>query len=107
MQTFYIKLVKRWRGIKVSSLTEVEKKRIDDLLLKLKEKRLEKQEGHELQRLLERRKEEAFNTGNFLLGVGAILFGAVLISYLTEVNIGEDIKLGENLSAEKIPKKKS
>jgi hypothetical protein len=86
----------------------MEKKRIDDLLLKLKEKSLQKQEGHELQRLLERRKEEAFNTGNFVLAMGAILFGAVLISYLTEIDIVEDtIQLSDKVSAEKIPKKKS
>jgi hypothetical protein len=68
----------------MSSLTEQEKKRIDEGLRRLREKNLDVQEAEELQVFIEEKKEEASNVGNIALAMGLILFGAALVMYLTE-----------------------
>lgn len=68
----------------MSSLTEREKKRIDEGLQRLREKKLEVHEAEELQAFIEKKKEDASNVGNIALAMGLILFGAALIIYLTE-----------------------
>jgi hypothetical protein len=69
----------------MASLTPREKDRImNDLIKKLKEESLEEQEAIKLRGLLEERKTEAFNLGDFALAVGIIFLLAGLIGYLSE-----------------------
>jgi hypothetical protein len=57
---------------------------MNDLIKKLKEESLEEQEAIKLRGLLEERKTEAFNLGDFALAVGIIFLLAGLIGYLSE-----------------------
>ena len=69
----------------MASLTPREKDRImNDLIKKPKEESLEEQEAIKLRGLLEERKTEAFNLGDFALAVGIIFLLAGLIGYLSE-----------------------
>jgi hypothetical protein len=68
----------------MSSLTEREKKRIEEGLRKIREERLELAEAEELQTFVESKKEEALNGGNIAFAMGLILLGAGLLIYLTE-----------------------
>jgi hypothetical protein len=68
----------------MSSLTESERKRIDEAYRKLKEKQLEIHDAEEIQTLVEKRKEQALNVGDIALAMGLILFGAALVMYLSE-----------------------
>jgi hypothetical protein len=69
----------------MASLTPREKDRImNDLIKKLKEESLEEQEAIKLRGLLEERKTEAFNLGDFALAVGIIFLLVGLIGYLSE-----------------------
>jgi hypothetical protein len=92
----------------MASLTPNEKNKIEYLLSKLKQKTLQREEALELQSILEREKDEAFRIGDFILAMGAVFLLAALIGYLAEkVNIVENTKVSDNVSAKKIPKKKS
>jgi hypothetical protein len=65
----------------MSSLTEREKKRIEEGLQKLREERLELADAEELQTFVESKKQEALNGDNIALAMGLILLGAGLIIY--------------------------
>jgi hypothetical protein len=69
----------------LSALTEAEKERINQLLEKFTNKTLKKEdEVKELQVLLEKRKKEAFDLGDFLLATGTVFLLAGLIGYIFE-----------------------
>lgn len=66
-------------------MTSAEKERINQLLKKSKNKTLKKDdEAKELQILLEKRKKEAMDLGDFLLATGTVFLLAGLIGYLYE-----------------------
>jgi hypothetical protein len=70
---------------KLASLTPKEKDRImNELLAKLKEERLQKNEGEQLRKILEEKKDEAFNIGDVALAMGIVFLLAGLIGYLAE-----------------------
>lgn len=69
----------------MSSLTEQEKRRIEEGLRRLKEKKLPLADAEELQTFVERKKEEALNIGDIAIAMGLILFGAALIIYLSDL----------------------
>jgi hypothetical protein len=68
----------------MSSLTEREKRKIEDGLRRLKEGNLDLVEAEELQSFVENKKHDAFNIGDMALAMGLILLGAALVMYLTE-----------------------
>lgn len=69
----------------MASLTPREQDKIMNALIeKLKEERLEEHETIKLRGLLEERKTEAFNLGDFALAMGIIFLLAGLIGYLAE-----------------------
>lgn len=68
----------------MSSLTEREKKRIEEGLRRLREGKLELVDAEELQTFVENKKQEALDVGDMALAMGLILLGAALIMYLTE-----------------------
>ena len=68
----------------MSSLTPSEMKKIEEMYLKLKKKELPKQEAEEFRLLLERKKEDALNLGDFALTTGAVFLLAGLIGYLAD-----------------------
>lgn len=69
----------------MASLTPREQDRIMNALIeKLKEEKLEEHEAIKLRGLLEERKTEAFNLGDFALVMGIIFLLAGLIGYLSE-----------------------
>jgi hypothetical protein len=68
----------------MSSLTEQEKRRIEEGLRRLREENLELAEAKDLQTFVESKKQEALDAGNIVLALGLILLGAGLIIYLTE-----------------------
>jgi len=92
----------------MSSLTQREKDKIEYLLAKLKEKTLPKDEGLELQTLLQREKEEASKTGNFLIATGAALLLAGLAGYLAQkVDLFEHTPVGNHVSVKKKSNKRN
>jgi hypothetical protein len=68
----------------MSSLTEQEKRRIEEGLRRLREETMELADAEELQIFVESKKQEALNIGDMALAMGLILLGAALILYLTE-----------------------
>ena len=68
----------------MSSLTPSEMKKIEEMYLKLKSKKLPKQEAEEFKTLLEKKKEDALNLGDFALATGAVFLLAGLIGYLAD-----------------------
>ena len=71
--------------IKLGNLTPTENQRFDELLEKFRKKTLNRDdEAKELQMLLEKRKKEAFDLGDFLLATGTVFLLAGLIGYILE-----------------------
>lgn len=68
----------------MSSLTEQEKRRIEEGLRRLREESMEVADAEELQTFIENKKQEAVDAGDVALAMGLILLGAGLIIYLTE-----------------------
>ncbi len=68
----------------MSSLTPSEMKKIEEMYLKLKSKTLQKQEAEEFKTILEKKKQDALNVGDFVLAMGAVFLLAGLIGYLSE-----------------------
>jgi hypothetical protein len=80
----YAALKTRWRFLTtMSALTEREKRKIEELLIKLKQKEeFQEQEAEYLKQYLENEKERAIKVGDFALAmaVGFLLIG--LFDYL-------------------------
>lgn len=68
----------------MSSLTPSEMRKIEEMYNKLKNKTLQKQEAHEFKLLLEKKKQDALNIGDFALAMGAVFLLAGLIGYLAD-----------------------
>jgi hypothetical protein len=68
----------------MSSLTPSEMKKIEEMYLKLKNKTLQKQEAEEFRALLEKKRQDAIDIGDFVLAMGAVFLLAGLIGYLTD-----------------------
>jgi hypothetical protein len=66
----------------MSSLTPREIKRIEELIARLKAKQVPLEEAKRYQLTLEQEKQEAFDNGDILVGVGLLLLGAALVMYL-------------------------
>ncbi len=63
------------------SLTTSEMKKIEELYHKLKNKTLQKQEAEEFKTLLEKKKQETEDTGDFILAMCAVFILAGLVGY--------------------------
>lgn len=68
----------------MSSLTPSEMRKIEEMYLKLKNKTLQKQEAEEFKSILEKKKQDALNVGDFVLAMGAVFLLAGLIGYLVD-----------------------